>query len=71
MHARLSSGRTQVRPPNLPVDAWIGRLTLPPKVVFRIWSRISAAEGDVRPLKVPDFRIWSEASAAEPAAEPA
>ena len=62
MHEKLSSallGRAQVRPPNLPVDAWFGRLTLPPKVEFWLESRLLAAEGRIRPPKVPDFRLWS------------
>ncbi|KAG8655491.1 hypothetical protein MANES_04G040234v8 [Manihot esculenta] len=62
--------RRWFRPPNVPLDAWFGRLTLPPKVELWLESRLSAAEGNVRPPKVPDFRLWREGSAAEGAAEP-
>ena len=77
------SGRTQVRPPNLPVVACFGCRTLPLKV------GLSALEGSfgrrrcrrtcmsfvsgkrLRPPNLHGFRLWKGPSAAESAAESA
>ena len=80
MHEKLSSallGRTQVRPPKVvsATEPAYGCMDWPPnlapKSCVQSRSRLSAAEGDFRPPKVPDFRLWREGSAAEGAAEPA
>ena len=53
------------------MDAWFGRLTLPPKVEFWLESRLSAAEGRFGRRKCLTFVSGEGLSAAEGAAESA